>query len=161
MKHYRYRKINPSDVEVMKILKEAKVTYKEIAEGFKVATSSVQYHLMPKQREKSIKRAMKSYTKLTKEQKQEKTKKQAKYRSQYYMERYNNDEEFRKRHIGNITNSFKKRCEVWKEQNRCSKCGREREDKKWAQCERCREIRRNYQKKRHLRMKKEKSVVVL
>ncbi len=151
MKHYRYRKLNLIDIEVMKILKEAKVTHKEIAKGFGVAMSTIQYHLIPKQRENSIKRAMKYYTKLTKEQKQEKIKKQAKYRSQYYPERYNLDSEFRKRHIQNIGNSFKRRKEKWKKQNKCSNCGREREDKMWKQCEKCRERRR---KQYHLKIKK-------
>lgn len=138
MKHYRYRKINLIDIEVMKILKEAKVTHKEIARGFKIATSCVQYHLVPKQRENSIKRAMKSYKGLSKEKKLKKSRKQAKYRSQYYPERYNNDEEFRRRHIQNIGNSHKRLKKGWIKKGLCSNCGKERGNKMWAQCEKCR-----------------------
>jgi len=146
MKHYRYRKINPFDVEIMKILKEAKVTQKEIAKGFEIATSGVQYHLVPKERENKIKRSKEGYARLTKEQKQEKTKKQAKYRSQYYPERYKLDSEFRKRHIQNITNSFNRRREEWRKKELCLNCGKEREDKRWKQCEGCRKIKRKYKK---------------
>lgn len=161
MKHYRYRKLNLIDIEVMKILRDAKLSYKEIAVGFKVATSTIQYHLVPKQRENSIKRGKKAYAKLTKEQKLKKSRKQAKYRSQYYPERYNHDEEFRKRHIKNIGNSFKRRKKEWIKKGLCSNCGRERKNKMRAQCEKCRKRKRDYQKKRYLKMKKTKSVVVL
>lgn len=143
---YRYRKISPFDVEVMKILKEAKVTYKEMSKGFEVAMSTIQYHLNPKERENTIRRGKKAYARLTKEQKLKKSRKQAKYRSQYYPERYNLDSEFRKRHIKNIGNSFKRRKKEWEAQNKCSNCGRERKDKRWKQCERCRKIKRNYKK---------------
>lgn len=150
MKHYKYKKINPFDKEVMKILKDANLSYKEIAIGFEVANSTIQYHLNPKQKENSIKRAMKSYGKLSKEQKLKKSRKHTEYGSQYHFERYNLDSEFRERQIQNIGNNFKKRRKEWIKKGLCSSCGREREDKRWKSCEICRKKMREHRKKQKM-----------
>ncbi len=138
MKKYRYRKVNPEILSQMKQLKESGLTYQAIAEKFNIGSSTAQYWLSPQEKENSIKRSKKSYAKLTPEQRKETYKKHYKYQKEYYVERYNSDEEFRKRHIKSITNSFAKRREVWREQNLCSQCGRDKIEKKWKTCEKCR-----------------------
>ena len=86
-------------------------SYKEIAKKFNLSKSTVEYHLNPKVKEQTIKRAMNSYNKLSKKQKAEKNKKTAEYRKKYYFERYANDPEFRKRLIKSIIKYQKKKCQ--------------------------------------------------
>lgn len=138
IKRYRHRKTSPEMLKKMKKLRENGITYKEISEKVGLSESVVQYWLSPRQKENGIKRGKKFYAKLTPKQKKEKSKKGYLYRKKYYKERYNNDEEFRRRHIQNIINSFNKRKERWIIDGLCSKCGRIRIDKKWKTCERCR-----------------------
>lgn len=143
MKHFRYRKVNPKIRREMKQLRKGGLSYRKIAKEFNIGLSTVIYHLKIGERKKTIERANKSYLKLTKEQIRENEKKRYAYKKQYYIERYANDKKFRKRHIQNIQNSFERRREVWKEQNKCFGCGRDKIEKKWKMCERCREKRRN------------------
>jgi transposase len=138
MKRYRYRKITPEDLEEMKRLREEGLSYKEIAKRFNVTYSTALYHLSEREKEMNKKRAMKSLSKLTKKQIKEKQKKQQPYRSAYYKDRYNNDEEFRKGLIKLITKSLRKRRNKWVKKGLCSKCGRKREEE-WKQCNKCRE----------------------
>ncbi len=143
MKKYRYRKVNPETLSQMKQLREEGLTYKAIAEKFNINSSSVAYWLSPKEKENAIKRANKYYSKLTKEQIKEKEKNRSEYKSKYSLDRYQNDEEFRKRMIKYVQNSFKRRRKNWILEGNCSFCGREREDKKWKMCEKCRKRERN------------------
>ena len=138
MKKYRYRKVTPKMLEEMKQLREDGLTYQAIAEKFNINSSTAQYWLSPQEKEKSIRRSMKSYAKLTKEQIKEKNKEHYEYKKKYNTERYNKDEEFRKRMIKYVQNSFKRRQKGWLIAGLCSGCGREREDEKWKNCERCR-----------------------
>ena len=145
MKKYRYHKVNPGILSQMKQLREDGLTYKAIAEKFNISATSAQYWLSPKEKENSIKRSMKYYKKLTQEQRREKEKKRYEYKKKYFLERYQEDEEFRKRMIRYVQNSFKKRQKEWKKEGLCNICGRERKDKKWKRCERCRKkIKKRY-----------------
>lgn len=93
--HFRYRKLDPEKVLGMKRYKDFGYSYKDIALIFKVAPSTVQYHLDKGYKEKSLKRSNKYNSKLTKKQKRRISKKRRKYNNQYIMDRYHNDEEFR------------------------------------------------------------------
>lgn len=140
-KHYRYRKVNPNILSQIQKLRASGMTHKKIAEKLKIGSSLIGYWLNPETRKKTIERAKKDYVKLSKKQKREKEKGRSEYKSKYYLERYNNDEEFRRRMIKYILSSFKKRCEEWRKKGLCSKCGK-RKDKKYKQCEKCREKQR-------------------
>ena len=98
MKRYRYRKVTP---EMLKEMRELYATgnYKqtEIAEMFGLGQSCANYWLNPKSREVSLKRNS-AYNK--------KHPKKCDYkeaRRDYQRERYQNDEEYRKRMIRHIT----------------------------------------------------------
>ena len=154
IKHYRYRKVTPEILEKIKELRAKGMTHKKIAEKLKLSESIVGYWLNPGTRKKTIKRAKKSYTKLTLEQRREKEKKRYKYKKKYFTERYNNDEEFRKRMIGYIQSSFNKRRKEWKKQELCILCGRIRKDKNYKLCEGCRNKKREYEKNKILKKEK-------
>jgi len=80
-----------------KVSKELKITMKELREkGFSFAgigrtlglsASTIQYHVDPKYRQKTIKRAIKN----------QKPRDRKKYMKKYQGDRYNNDEEYRER----------------------------------------------------------------
>ncbi len=137
IKHYRYRKVTPEILEKIKKLKASGMNYGKIAEKLKIVSSTVGYWLNPETRKKTIKRANKFYTKLTPEQRK-RSKKSYGHQKEYYMERYHNDEEFKKRIIKHMKKSFKKRKEKWISEGNCSICGKKRKDKKFKTCEKCR-----------------------
>jgi len=132
---YRYRKIRPEDVEKMKKFRAEGLSYRKISEEFNISMSVVQYHLIPKYREQSLARSKKR-------NKLKPQKPNPEYIKKYMKERYNNDEEFRKRFIGLVTSSYKRRRESWIEKGLCSGCGREREDKNLKTCDKCRYTKR-------------------
>lgn len=105
---YRFRKVTPKILKQMKELRKSGLSYKKIAEEFGLNSSTVGYHLNPRSKKQTIKRAMKSYNKLSKKQKVEKNKKTAEYRKKYYNKRYHNDPEFRKSLIKSILKYQKK-----------------------------------------------------
>ena len=138
IKRYRYNKATPETIEKIEKLKASGMTHKEIAEKLKLGTSTVGYWLNPEIRKKGIERAKKDYAKLSKKEKREKEKARYEYKKKYFLERYNQDEEFRKRMIKYIQTSFKKRSGEFRKKGLCSICGRKRKDKKYKQCEKCR-----------------------
>ncbi len=138
IKHYRFRKVTPEILKEMKKLRTKNLTYKKIAEKFRLNDSTVQYWLSSGYKEKAIKRAMKHYSKLTKEELRKQNRKNCKRRQEYIKERYNNDEVFRKQYIKYVCRSFKKRQNEWVKNGLCNKCGNERKDKQYFACERCR-----------------------
>jgi len=77
MKRYKYRKIKPEDIIIMKELKKVGLSYKQIGEEFSVNMSTAHYHLSPREKIMSKKRAHKSLNKMTKKQRREKIKKAA------------------------------------------------------------------------------------
>jgi len=124
MNRYRYRKITPEDIEVMKELREKGVFYYKIAEKFGINKSTVQYHLSPREKIMQKKRANKSSNKMTEKQKQEKIKKAAPRMKKYMKERYNNDGKFRKDFLSMVSRNFEKRRKAWIEKGLCSRCER-------------------------------------
>jgi len=150
MERYRYRKIKPEDIVVMKELREQGLSYKQIGGEFGVHMSTAHYHLSPREKIMSKKRAYKFLSKMTKKQKLEKIKKAAPRMKKYMKERYNNDSEFRRGFLDIVKRSFEKRRRKWVKLGLCSTCGKKRRDKKLRQCENCR------RKKRECRFKKGK-----
>lgn len=144
MEHYRYRKITPEILKNMQNLKKENISNDKIAKMFNIAGSTVSYWLSEKQKKNAIKRAKKFYKeKMTKEEKSLSNKKRYNYKKDYLKERYNNDEEFRERYKKYVSDSFKRRSKIWVEKGLCSTCGRERENKRFKQCERCRKKKWN------------------
>lgn len=82
------KKVTEEIKESMKKLRDEGMTYKKIGESLGLAESTIQYHLKPGYKEKTIKRSI--------EYKKE-WKGRAKYMKEYMGDRYNNDEEFRER----------------------------------------------------------------
>lgn len=148
MKRYRYKRIKPEDVVVMKELREQGLSYKEIGKRFNVTWKTPYYHLSPKEKKRCLKSIRKFNKALTKEQKLEKSRKHYPYIKQYIKERYNNDPEFRKNFLDMVKRNEKKRRRKWIKLGLCSHCGRERKDKRFTQCGICRKKRRESEFKR-------------
>ena len=143
-KHYRYRKVTPEILEKMKDLRGKDLTYKDIAKKLKLNPSIVGYWLNPETREKAINKGKEFYSKLSKKKKKEIEKEHYDYKKEYNTKRYSEDEEFRKRMIGYVQTSFKRKREEWIKKGLCSRCGRKRKDKRWRSCEKCRKkVRKN------------------
>ncbi len=147
-KRYRYRKTTPEILEKMKKARESGLFYVDVAKKFNISASSAQYWLSPQEKEKSKKRSMKSNSKLTRKQRKDKNNKNYEYTKKYLTERYNNDEEFKKRMISYVQKSFKRKSKEWRKKGLCVICGRKRENKRWKQCEKCREKHRKTWRKR-------------
>ncbi len=153
-KRYRYRKTTPEILEKMKEEKKKGLTYKQVSTKFGIHKSCVQYWLDPKIKTKTIKKAQQTYNQYTPKQKKEKTIRQAEYQKKYMHERYNNDEEFKKRVLEHDKKSFKKRSKEWRKQGLCTRCGREKINKQYKLnkqqyklCGMCREKhRKNWRK---------------
>ncbi len=146
MKRYRYRKIKPEDMMAMKKLRGDDLFYREIAEIFNVTKNTIIYHLSPREKEFRIKSANKSTNKMTKKQKEEKIRKAAPRMKKYIIERYQNDEEFRRRFLDNVLRSQKRIRNQRKKQGLCPECGKKRQNKDFIFCEKCREVcRKKYQ----------------
>jgi hypothetical protein len=151
MKKFRFKKVTPIILEEMKKAREEGMFFKDIAVKFGLSLSSTRYHFSEKEREYK-KKIMKKYSneqrkKLTPEQRKEKTKKHQPYLSKYIMDRYHNDKEFKKRFNKIVYKNFKKRSKIWREKGLCASCGGEKINKRFPNCERCREIARNRKKK--------------
>ncbi len=138
MKRYRYRKIRPEDVELMRIFRDVGMSYREIGVMFGIAWSTAMYHLSEREKLRKRTAVIKTHNKMTKGQLKEKQLKTQNYRSKYMIERYRNDEEFRGRMKKVMLKCSKNRIKIWKEKGLCSSCGKERENKSYIRCENCR-----------------------
>lgn len=147
MNKYRYRKVTPEVLEKIKKLREKGLSYKDIGKAVGISYNSAIYHLSEKENKRKNK-ATKKWNDAHPEVIKEKNSKRYPYTKKYLKERYNNDEEFRKNYIGMVTKSHKKLSKEWKKQGLCRRCGREREDKRFVQCEHCRETKRNYMRRK-------------
>lgn len=136
---YKYRKVKPEDIEIMKKLRDKGLTYFKISLEFDVSPSTVQYYLSPGTKEGCILRARKFYKKMNKEEIKEKSKKRYDYLKKYMKERYHNDEKFRKKMIESVVNCEKNRVKRRKENGECANCGIKLDNKKYFTCEKCRE----------------------
>lgn len=117
MKHYRYRKVTPEIKEKMIKLRQKGIPYYKIGEKLGFSQNVVNYHLNPEQREKAIKRAEKSNSKLTKEEIKIKSGKRKNYKENYFKERYHNDPEFRRKVISSVI-KYQKRKRAEKNDNK-------------------------------------------
>jgi len=143
VKKYRWRKVTPQVLLEMKILKEGGISYKRIAELFKINSSTVLYHLSPREKKETLKRSKEYNKKMTKEQKKEKSKRSKQYQKEYIMDRYHNDKEFRERYKRSVRKSHKKMRDRRRELGLCTKCGGKIEYKSYKDCNKCREKARN------------------
>jgi len=160
IKRWKYRKIKPKDVAIMKELKECGFSYEEISTRFKISCNSVQYHLNPKYKKQHIKRVLKYWGKLNKKQKRERGKKHQKYQRKYIIERYRKDKEFHDRFLGHILRSQMKIRNQRREEGKCTMCGGSRKDKTFFLCEKCREKNKQKNKKNVDKLKKEERCTV-
>lgn len=80
-------KVTKEIKETMKELRDKEISFARIGKILNFSSSTVQYHLSEKQKQKTIKRAIKN----------EKPRDRKEYHKGYMSERYNNDEEFRER----------------------------------------------------------------
>jgi DNA-binding CsgD family transcriptional regulator len=92
IKHFRYRKITPQIRDEMLRMKENGMTYSEIAHIYGLHPSTVIYHLDTRQHRNILNRARKL---LAERRGAEKTVREKKYNTEYFKDRYHNDEEFR------------------------------------------------------------------
>jgi orotate phosphoribosyltransferase-like protein len=99
MGKFRFRKVTPEIKAKMIELRKKGYTFLEIADMFDVTLSTAQYHICEKQRLNTIKRATKYNRTLTKKEFIKRNKKRSGYKSSWFMDRYHNDEEFRKKVI--------------------------------------------------------------
>jgi len=132
-------KVTKEILEKIRELRIKNMTYKQIAQEFNLATSSIGYHLNERTKQSSKERACLRSRNLTPEQRKERYKKRYDYTKKYIMDRYRNDEEFRKKFIQYQIKSKKKRQAVWKnDSSRCNRCGKKKVNEKFKACESCR-----------------------
>ena len=96
LQHFRYRKVTPEKLWVMKTLRVQGKTYYEIAEIIGVNYATVAYHLDKNQRENTLKRARRS---LVKKDAKPKNEAEKLYGTEYFKDRYHNDPIFRRKVI--------------------------------------------------------------
>ena len=83
--------INQKDKGVTKVCKE-----------FNIAKNTFYWHTNPSFREKERAYQRERYNKLTKQQKKEILNKRRSYQKNYHKNRYNTDEEFKKKHLERV-----------------------------------------------------------
>lgn len=137
-KRWHYRKVSPADLEIMKKLKEAGFTYKEICEKFKICINTLIYHLDPQTKKQSIKRSLKFWNNLSQKEKIKRSRKHQKYKSNYLIERYQNDKEFHDRFLNNVRNSQHRIRKERINKSLCVDCGKRLSDKRYKSCYNCR-----------------------
>ena len=92
----RNKKVTPEMKKKMKKLREAGLTYKEIADEFNLSQSAVHYQLNSRTRELA-KLGMTKHYKIHGHYSERYPEKRKKYMREYMRERYRNDPEFRSR----------------------------------------------------------------
>lgn len=92
-------KLNSEQIlEIQKLRKEGRTQF-EIAVQFKVSISAIQYHTNEKQKANQIESSKRWFKNLNKSQRKELYNKRKEYWRNYTRNRYNTDEEYRKRVI--------------------------------------------------------------
>jgi hypothetical protein len=102
MEHFRYRKVTPQMKLKMEKLRKQGLTYKEIAEKFRISLSITCYHLNPEYRRKYIEReGRRQKTEKVREYnaKRRRSEEYRMLRREYMRERYRKDAEFRERMV--------------------------------------------------------------
>jgi hypothetical protein len=88
----RPKNISNTEIEAMKALKSNGKSYEKISRQFNISEACVRYHLDPKYRE-SVK---------VSQSKQRKKPERKKWMADYFKNRYNNDKEFREKHLERV-----------------------------------------------------------
>ena len=145
-------KLTKNQIEELISLKNEGISVIELSKKLNVAESTIYYHISSKQKENSIKRALKHYHNLSNEEKRKRRKKHYQYNKAYIKNKYHNDPEFRRRFINYVNESQKRRKLKALEKGNCTRCFKEN-DSKWKLCLKCREKGRikhklNYKKTR-------------
>ncbi len=102
-------KITPKIKEELKRLEDEGLSYGEISLKTDIPISTIKYHLCSKEREYRKKRSRDVFKNLSPEQKKINQQRQKEYFKVYFKKRYNNEPEFRQRHIKRVSEGFKKR----------------------------------------------------
>lgn len=103
MKIFRGGKITEQQMKEMRKLRKEGLTYCAIAKIFGVSNTTVRYHTSDSEKKRRQDYSREFNLIRYKEGKQKPSSKE--YRQQYMKDRYNNDEEFRKRMIGYVRKS--------------------------------------------------------
>lgn len=96
--------------KIRDLLDEGK-TQAEVSRILNLSKSLVNYYSSEETRKKIIQRAKKYFKKLPKEKKRERARNHRDYLRNYFNNRYNTDEEFRKKHIERVIEYQKKKYE--------------------------------------------------
>jgi len=91
-------KTTKEEIKLMKELRVEGLTYQAIADKMKIHICVVGYHLNPKTKQKTIERAVKRYSGLSKEKKKALAQGRKDYIREYFKKKYNSNEEFREVH---------------------------------------------------------------
>ena len=83
-------------------MKKKQVPTKEIREKLKIAKGTIYWHTNPEFRQRMREYQKKKYHQLTKEQKKKILDRKRDYQREYFKRRYNNEEEFRKKHLKRV-----------------------------------------------------------
>jgi len=136
MKSYQTRTIGKKEENLMKKLRNSGRSYSEIARKFNVTRETILYHLQ-EDFKKKVKNNSKEYYNKNKNDEKRKAERR-KYIRNYQHERYANDPKFKKMMIMANRHSNKKKRKLFISKGLCSTCGKERIDKNFKTCEKCR-----------------------
>ena len=134
-------KLTKKQIEEIKRMNDEGISVEKLSKKFKRSNPTIYYHIEPEQKRNAIKRALKYYYNLSKEEKLKISRKRYPYNKAYIKNRYHNDPEFRKRYINYVNESQKRRRLKALKTGNCSRCFKEN-DSKWKLCLKCREKRR-------------------
>jgi len=136
-KRYKFGKVKPNTEKKMIELRKKGVTIRLIAKKFGVTETTVTYHT-----NKRNNKLVKEYGKRKVETKEGRLK-EKEYIKKYIKERYNNDPEFRERHLKLVKKSMKERRLARKKKGLCSSCGGKLLNDNFFECEKCRKKSRD------------------
>jgi len=133
MKKFRFTKLAGKEKEIKRLRKKGFSIYK-ISKIFGVSSSAISYQLFSKKKKRKIIEKVKKYNK------KHRKKSDVAYITAYMKERYQKSPEFRKRMIGYVIKSEKKRIKKRKKEGKCFECNKKLKgkDKNYFRCEKCR-----------------------
>ena len=141
-----YKRWTIEDQEKAKKLFTGK-NYTEVGKILSFSAETIKYHLIEYYRKDKIERIKRYYKNLSSEEKRKIKKKFQPYLSKYIKDRYNRDEEFRKRIIDSVKKNQSKNRLHREKNNLCMQCGSKR-DSKFRNCESCRRKKNSYHLKK-------------
>ena len=111
--------------------------YIQIGKILSFSTETIRYQLNENYKKDKIKRTKRYYNNLSLEEKIRSRRNYQPHLSKYIKDRYNSDEEFRRRIINSVKKSQSKNRVYREKNNLCMLCGNKR-DSKFRNCESCR-----------------------